>query len=110
MAVGFLTPFPGVNPHSSLEGAYHSLAELIWAKAEMEFRGDATGLKHARNTFQILRESTLATVKRKFPTGRSTEWQLYRSEVDLWAGFGKCRSIQHLQNSRTCLQGYASDL
>jgi hypothetical protein len=57
---------------------------------EMEFRGDATELKKHRNFFQILRESNLATVKKKFPTSRSVEWQLYQSEVDLWAVFGMC--------------------
>jgi hypothetical protein len=95
MAVGILKPFPGVNPRNDLAGVYHSLAELMWAKAEMEFQGDAVKLKQNYNVFQMLRQANLATVKKNCTSDRGTDWQLYQSEVHLWAGFGTCQYFRH---------------
>jgi hypothetical protein len=81
MAVGILQQFPGVSPRESMVGVYHSLADLLWAKA--------AELKQNYNVFQMLRQANLATVKKNFPSDRSSNWHLYQSEVDLWAGFGK---------------------
>ncbi|EPE35479.1 hypothetical protein GLAREA_11178 [Glarea lozoyensis ATCC 20868] len=108
---GILKHFPGVSPRESAVGVYYSLADLLWAKVELESRGNAAELKQNYSVFQMLRQANFATVKKNSSSDRSLSWQLYQSEVDLWAGFGNsgvfpgvepCQSAHQDEHHTSC--------